>query len=140
MKTFVALFLVVCTAISANAQPQSHGGNFQRNPAFRSQGSGNHFVARSGNSFRPRFHYGNGGIVIFDPSSNGGDYDLPSDDTVYQGQEAPQDTESLPFATPTSDPNVVISPYGPHATINVAGIPHGAEVQDPVSNLVFLNP
>jgi hypothetical protein len=34
----------------------------------------------------------------------------------------------------------VISPYEPHATISVAGIPHGATVQDPVSNLVFLNP
>jgi hypothetical protein len=34
----------------------------------------------------------------------------------------------------------VISPYEPHATISVAGIPHGALVQDPVSNQVFLNP
>jgi hypothetical protein len=34
----------------------------------------------------------------------------------------------------------VISPYEPHATISVAGIPHGAKVQDPISNLVFLNP
>ncbi len=139
MKAFVAVILVVGAAISANAQPQFHRGNIQHNPAFRPQG-GNHFVARSGNSFRPRFHYGNGGVVIYDTSSDGDYYDLPGDEAVYQGQEAPQDTESLPFATPTSDPNVVISPYGPHATINVAGIPHGAEVQDPVSNLVFLNP
>ena len=140
MKTFVAVILVVCTIISANAEPQFHRGNFQHNPAFRPQGGGNHFVARSSNSFRPRFHYGNGGVVIFDPSSDGAYYDLPGDDTVYQGQVAPEDTESLPFATATPDPNVVISPYEPHATINVAGIPHGAEVQDPVSNLVFVNP
>jgi hypothetical protein len=140
MKTFVAVILAVFTVISANAQPQIHRGNFQHNPAFRPQGGGNHFVARSGNSFRPRFHYGNGGVVIFDTPSDGGDYDLPGDNTVYQGQVAPQDTERLPFATPTSDPNVVISPYEPHAAINVADIPHGAEVQDPISNLVFLNP
>ena len=44
------------------------------------------------------------------------------------------------YATPTSDPYIVISPYEPHAIINVAGIPQGAKVRDPVSNLVFLNP
>ena len=79
--------------------------------------------------------------MIFDPPSIGSDYGLPDDDdTVYQGQETSQDAESLPYATPTSDPSTVISPYEPHATINVAGIPHGAKVQDPISNLVFLNP
>ena len=44
------------------------------------------------------------------------------------------------YATPTSDPYIVISPYEPHAIISVAGVPQGAKVQDPVSNLVFLNP
>jgi hypothetical protein len=78
--------------------------------------------------------------VIFDPVVYGSYYDLPANDSVYQGQVAPQDAENLPYATPTSDPDVVISPYEPHATISVAGIPQGAEVQDPVSNLVFLNP
>ena len=78
--------------------------------------------------------------MILDPLDYGSYYGLPGDDTVYQGQAAPQNAESLPYATPTSDPNIVISPYEPHATISVAGIPHGAEVQDPVSNLVFLNP
>ena len=80
------------------------------------------------------------GVVIFDPLDYGSYYDLPSDGTVYQGQVAPQDAESVPYATPTSDPDIVISPYEPHAIISVAGIPQGAKVQDPVSNLVFLNP
>jgi hypothetical protein len=78
--------------------------------------------------------------VIFDPLDYASYYDLSGDETVYQGQVAPQDAESVPYATPTSDPDVVISPYEPHAAISVAGIPYGAKVQDPVSNLVFLNP
>jgi hypothetical protein len=78
--------------------------------------------------------------VIFDPLDYGSYYDLPADGTVYQGQVGPQDAESVPYATPTSDPDIVISPYEPHAIISVAGIPQGAKVQDPVSNLVFLNP
>ena len=93
-----------------------------------------------GNRFHRHFHNGNGGVVIFDPLDYGSYYDLPTDGTVYQGQVAPQDAESVPYATPTSDPDTVISPYEPHAIISVAGIPQGAKVQDPVSNLVFLNP
>ena len=102
--------------------------------------AGTHFTARSGNRFHRHFHNGNGGVVIFDPLDYGSYYDLPTDGTVYQGQVAPQDAESVPYATPTSDPDIVISPYEPHAIISVAGIPQGAKVQDPVSNLVFLNP
>jgi hypothetical protein len=123
MTIFTAVFLAVFTVISAKAEPPFHRGNFQHAPAFRPHVGGTHFVARSGH-----------------PLNYGDYYDLPGDDTVYQGQAAPQDTESLPFATPTSDSDVVISPYEPHATISVEGIPHGAEVRDPVSNMVFLNP
>jgi len=84
---------------------------FQHRSAFQPRFGGTHFVARSGNGFRPHFHYGKGGVVIFDPLDAGGYDDLPGDDTVYQGQVAPQDAESLPYATPTSDPAIVISPY-----------------------------
>ena len=101
--------------------------------------AGTDFTARSGNPFHRHFHNGNGGVVIFDPLDYSY-YDLPTDGTVYQGQVAPQDAESVPYATPTSDPDIVISPYEPHAIISVAGIPQGAKVQDPVSNLNFLNP
>ena len=102
--------------------------------------AGTHFTARSGNPFHRDFHNGNGGVVIFDPLDYGSYYDLSTDGTVYQGLVAPQDAESVPYATPTSDPDIVISPYEPHAIISVAGIPQGAKVQDPVSNLIFLNP
>jgi len=80
------------------------------------------------------------GASRFSIRSIAGAYGLPADDTVYKGQVTPEDSESLPYAASTSDPEIVISPYEPHATINVAGIPHGAKVQDPVSNLLFLNP
>ena len=99
--------------------------------------AGIHFTARSGDrfhrhfhNFHRHFHNENGGVVIFDPLDDGSCYDLPTDGTVYQGQVAPQDAESLPYATPTSDPDIVISPYEPHAIINVTGIPQGAKVRD----------
>jgi hypothetical protein len=140
MKILVAVSLAMFAVMPAEAGPQAIKGHFQRAPAFRSHVGGTHFIARSGNGFHPHFHFGNGGIVIFDPLDYGSYYDLPADDSVYQGQVAPQDAGGLPYAMPTSDPDIVISPYEPHATISVAGIPHGAKVQDPVSNMVFLNP
>jgi hypothetical protein len=140
MKILAAVFLAVFAVISVEAAPQSTRGHFQHSSAYRPQLGGTHFIARSANGFRPHFHYNNGGIVVFEPFDNGGDNDLAGDDTVYQGQVAPQDAESLPYATPTSDPDIVISPYEPHAAIDVAGVPQGVKVLDPVSNLVFLNP
>lgn len=140
MKIMAAVFLAMSIVMSAGAGPQPTRGSFHHDSAFRSHSAPTHFIARSGNGFHPRFHYGTGGAVIFDPLDDGSGYGLPDDDTVYQAQVAPQDAESLPYATPTSDPDVVISPYEPHATVTVAGIPHGAKVQDPISNLVFLNP
>jgi hypothetical protein len=138
MKILASMFLAMFAVMPAQAQPHGTGGRYT--PAFRPHSGGTHFIARAGNGFNPRFHYGNGGVVIFDPLDYGTYSDLPGDDTVYQGQVAPQNAESLPYATPTSDPDVVISPYEPNATISVVGIPHGAEVEDPVSNLIFLNP
>jgi hypothetical protein len=75
--------------------------------------AGTHFTARSDDRLHRQFHHGNGGVVIFDPPDFGSYYDLPTDDTVYQGQIAPQDAENLPYAAPTSDPDIVISPYVP---------------------------
>jgi hypothetical protein len=140
MKIMAAVFLATSTVMSAGAGPQPTRGSFHHNFALRSHSAATHFIAPSGNGFHRRFHYGAGGTVIFDPLDYGSDYGLPDDDTVYQAQVTPQDAESLPYAAPTSDPDIVISPYEPHATISVAGIPHGAKVQDPISNLVFLNP
>jgi hypothetical protein len=48
--------------------------------------AGTHFTARSDDRFHRQFHNGNGGVVIFDPLDYGSYYDLPTDDTVYQGR------------------------------------------------------
>jgi hypothetical protein len=138
MKIMAAVFLAMFTVGSAEAGPQPNRGSVHHYSNFRSQSAAAHFIAGSGNGFHRRFHYETGGVVIF--NDNGGDGGVADDDTVYQGQVAPQDAESLPYATPTSDPDTVISPFEPHASINVAGVPHGAKVQDPISSLIFLNP
>jgi hypothetical protein len=140
MKIIAALFLTMFTGLSAEAGPQPARGYFHHDSALRSHSGATHFIARSDNGFHRRFHYGTGGVIVFDPPDYGSDYGLPDDDTVYQGQAAPQDMGNLPYATPTTDPNIVISPFEPHTTISVAGIPHGAQVWDPISKLVFLNP
>jgi hypothetical protein len=133
MKTLVAVFLAIFTVVPAQAGPQPSRIHFQHASAFRPHPAGTHFIARSGNGSHRHF-------AIFDPLGCGSSYGLPADDTVYQGQVAPKDSESLPYATSTSDPEIMISPYEPHTTISVAGIPHGANMHDPVSNLFFLNP
>jgi hypothetical protein len=130
MKILAAAFLAMFTVLPAEAGPQATRGHFRHAPAFRPHLGGTHFIAWSSYRFRRHFHYGSGGVVIFDPLDYGSDYGLPDDDTVYQGQVDAEDAESLPCATPTSDPEIVISPYEPHATISVAGIPHEAKVQD----------
>jgi hypothetical protein len=140
MKIMAALFLVMLIVLSAEAGPQPARGYFHHDSAFRSHSGTTHFIARSGNGNHRRFHFGTGGVIIFDPPDDGSDYSLPDDGTVYQGQEAPQDIGNIPYGTPTSDPEVVISPYEPHPTISVAGLPHGAQVWDPLSRLFFLNP
>ena len=140
MKMIPALFLAMFTVLSAEAGPQPSRGYIHHDSAFRPHSAATHFIAGSGDGFHRRFHYSTGGVIIFDPPIYGSDYGLPDDDTVYQGQATGQNPESLPYATPTSDPDIVISPYEPHATVSVAGIPHGAQVWDPTSKLVFLNP
>ena len=74
-------------------------------------GGGAHFVARVGSGSNPRFHYGNGGVVIFDPLDYSTDGDFDDDYTGYQPLDVAPNTAILPYATPTSDPDIVISPY-----------------------------
>jgi Glycine zipper len=45
-----------------------------------------------------------------------------------------------PEGRPTSRWGFVVSPYYPYNTIDVRGIPHGAQVIDPSVNRVFINP
>jgi hypothetical protein len=140
MKISALISLAMFAVMPAQAQQHAIRGNIQHAPAFRPRVGDSHFIARAGNAFHPRFHYGGGGVVIFDPLDYSPYYDSGGDDAVYAGQAASIDGETLPYAVATSDPNIVISPYEPHAAIDVVGIPHGAEVQDPASNLIFLNP
>ena len=48
--------------------------------------------------------------------------------------------ESYRVARPSSYYGYVISPYRPHALVDVRGIPAGRRVMDPVSGRVFINP
>ena len=140
MKIMAAIFLAMFAVMPAEAQHRAAGHYSRHAPAFHPQFGGTHFITRTDNGFHFRFHYGNGGIVIYDPLDYGSDYDAGGDDTVYQTQDIAPNTAILPYATPTSDPDIVISPYAPNAAIDVTDIPQGAEVQDPVTNLIFLNP
>ena len=44
------------------------------------------------------------------------------------------------YATPSRYYGYVISPYRPHAMVDVRGIRPGARVMDPVSERIFINP
>ena len=58
MKTMAAVILAMFTVMTAEAGPQSARGHIHHDPAFRSRSSATHFIARSGNDFHRRFHYG----------------------------------------------------------------------------------
>ncbi len=59
-------------------------------------------------------------------------------DFVYRGREVSDDV--YPYAIPTSNPDVVISPFALNNLVNVSGVPPGAKVRDPVSEEIFLRP
>jgi len=59
-------------------------------------------------------------------------------DFVYRGREVFDDV--YPYAIPTSNPDVVISPFALNNLVNVSGVPPGAKVRDPVSEEIFLRP
>ena len=59
-------------------------------------------------------------------------------DAGYAAYPAP--VESYRVARPSSYYGYVVSPYRPHALVDVRGIPSGRRVMDPVSNRVFINP
>jgi hypothetical protein len=61
-----------------------------------------------------------------------------NDDFVYQGREVYNDV--YPYAIPTDNPDVVISPFALNNLVDVTGIPPGAKVRDPVSEEIFLRP
>jgi len=57
---------------------------------------------------------------------------------IYPGVDVSDDV--YPYAQPTADPGIVISPFAPNALIDVSGIPSGAKVRDPVTEQIFLRP
>ena len=59
-------------------------------------------------------------------------------DFTYRGREVSDDL--YPYAIPTADPDIVISPFALNNLVNVAGVPPGARVRDPVSEEIFLRP
>jgi hypothetical protein len=46
----------------------------------------------------------------------------------------------LPMARPSDTPGIVVSPYPPYNRIDVHDIPRGAQVQDPSTGKIFVNP
>jgi hypothetical protein len=83
------------------------------------------------------YHY-NGMHWVFVPwvGSYGG---LPfGSGSVYQGVDVSDDI--YPYAQPTADPDIVVSPFAPNALIDVSGIPPGSKVRDPVTEQIFLRP
>ena len=59
-------------------------------------------------------------------------------DFIYRGREVFDDV--YPYAIPTADADIVISPFALNNLVNVAGVPPGARVRDPVSEEIFLRP
>lgn len=60
-------------------------------------------------------------------------YEQGRADAAYYG-------ERYRVATPSRYPGYVISPYRPHALVDVRGIRPGARVVDPASDRIFINP
>ncbi len=51
-----------------------------------------------------------------------------------------QSGSDYPVATPTDQPDVVISPYSPNRQLDVAGLPPGSLAEDPVAGKIFRIP
>lgn len=62
---------------------------------------------------------------------------------VYQSQPPPSAQiyqPSYPYGRPSGTRGYVYSPYSRGQLVDVRGIPHGAQVVDPITGQVFLNP
>lgn len=58
----------------------------------------------------------------------------------YEGGPVAYGGPSYRVASPARYPGYVVSPYRPHALVDVRGIRPGARVVDPASGYVFINP
>jgi hypothetical protein len=111
-------------------------GVTEAGPRFmvRTQNHRAHFVTRWACPLRTGFYYFNGANWCLAAVPYGGF----GANFVYQGREV--DSDVYPYAEPTANPDVVISPFAPNAWIDVTGVPPGARVRDPVSEQIFLRP
>jgi hypothetical protein len=134
MRTFLALlgglsFLPVLTpagtAIRAGRFPVYN----HHTRAHFENGTQRHRFAHSG------YYYFTGVSWVFVVVPDAG---VGVGDDVYQAVDDSGDT--YPYAEPTSNPNIVISPFAPNYMVDVSGIPPGAKVKDPVSGQIFLRP
>ena len=66
-------------------------------------------------------------------------YDDRRDDR-YRRDDYSYERQRYPVARPTGRYGFVTSPYYPYNRIDVRGIPRGAQVQDPSTGKVFINP
>jgi len=58
----------------------------------------------------------------------------------YEGRGDGDYGDRFPVGRFTDRPGFVISPYPPYNRIDVRGIPRGAQVQDPSTGKIFINP
>ena len=61
-----------------------------------------------------------------------------SDDQDYRDND--RDRDRYPVGRLTGRPGFVVSPYSPYNRIDVRGIPRGAQVEDPSTGRIFINP
>jgi hypothetical protein len=70
-------------------------------------------------------------------------YDAGYNDARYADNGGYRDRDyrdRYPLGRLTNRPGFVISPYEPYSRIDVRGIPRGAQVQDPSTGRIFINP
>ncbi len=61
-------------------------------------------------------------------------------DRRYDDRDRRYDERQYPVGRPTNREGFVISPYHPYNRIDVRGIPRGAQVEDPSTGKIFINP
>lgn len=68
-----------------------------------------------------------------------GYYDGRGDDR-YRDDRYARDERGYPLGRLTNREGFVVSPYHPYNRIDVRGIPRGAQVEDPSTGKIFINP
>jgi len=108
--------------------------------AGRAQNHRVHFATgiRWAHSVHRGFYCFNGVNWVFAPVAFPYDRLAVNGDFAYLGGEVSDDV--YPYAIPTSNPDIVISPFALNNLVDVTAIPSDARVRDPVSGEIFLKP